>query len=45
MSFQNIRLGPLGAVLDTNPHDVPGEFWTDVLNMRFTDNASEKFGG
>ena len=44
MSFQNKQFDPLGVVKDTNPHDV-GEEWTDIQNMRFIDQAAEKFGG
>ena len=43
--YQNIKLDPYGAVLDTDPHDVPVDVWTDSLNMRFSDNAAEKIGG
>lgn len=45
MRFQNIRYDPMGLVVDTDPHDVSDEFWTDVLNMRFNDGAAEKAGG
>ncbi len=45
MNFQNIQLDPYGAVFDTDPHDVPENSWTDVLNMRFRNSAAEKFGG
>ncbi len=45
MKFQNAQFDPLGVVKDTDPHDVPGEVWTDSQNMRFVDNAAEKFGG
>ena len=44
-SYNNIKLKPMGVVLDTNPHDVPMESWSDVVNMRFNDGAAEKMGG
>ena len=43
--YQDIRLDPLGVTYDTDPHDAEPNVWTDVINMRFTDNASEKIGG
>ena len=45
MKYENIKLEPLGVMKDTNPHNVPDEFYTDALNMRFNDGASEKIGG
>ena len=44
-AYNNIKLEPMGVVLDTNPHDVPMEFYTGVTNMRFNDGAAEKMGG
>jgi len=43
--YQNIKLDPLGVVLDTDPHDVDDSVYTSVTNMRFNDGAAEKIGG
>ncbi len=43
--YQNIRLDPYGAVLDTAPHDVDDAVYTDAVNMRFNDGAAEKMAG
>ena len=43
--YQDIKLDPIGVVYDTDPHDVEIDVWTDVVNMRFADGASEKMAG
>ena len=43
--YKNAQFDPLGIVADTDPHDVPAEAYTDTNNMRFKNNAAEKFGG
>lgn len=43
--FEKYKLDPLGVAVDIDPHDTPDEIYTDLENMRFSDNAMEKFGG
>jgi len=45
MDFQRLQFDPKGAVYDTDPHDVPDEYWTESYNMRFKNRAVEKIGG
>ena len=43
-NYSELKLDPVGVIYDTDPHDVPMESWTDVVNMRFNDGAAEKMG-
>lgn len=42
----NIRnVGQYGVISDPNPCDIPGNAFSDALNVRFKGSAAEKFGG
>lgn len=42
----NIRnVGQYGVISDPNPCDIPGNAFSDALNVRFKGTAAEKFGG
>jgi hypothetical protein len=41
----NLNLGDIGIVSDLDPHLIPVNAWSEGKNVRFKDNAVEKFSG